>query len=150
MSGKWYFDFAGGGAEAENVGRSEKVEGEAGKKMRECGIEMELRKMGRGERMSRVVELRYINAGTEIKEFIIITTREAMSHSDMPEEQAHSQIYENNPSEHSSCTNRLILTPQQAAYLTKLLPASFSLQTEIKALKRGASVSKSIKEKTPS
>lgn len=51
-----------------------------------------------------------------------------MSHSDPHEEQPHSQIYENNPSENSSCAHRLQLTPQQAAYLTKLLPASFSFQ----------------------
>ena len=69
-----------------------------------------------------------------------------MSHSDQPEEQPHSQIYENNPSENSSTAHRLQLTPQQAAYLTKFLPTAFSFQLENKPLKRSASSNKNIKE----
>lgn len=38
------------------------------------------------------------------------------------------------------------LTPQQAAYLSKLLPSSYSFQLEVKPLKRVASTSKSMKE----
>ena len=68
-----------------------------------------------------------------------------MDHSHQQEDQPLNDFGGNNPSENSNMSYRLQLTPQQAAYLTKILPTHYSMQLESKPLKRTVSSAKVIK-----
>lgn len=69
-----------------------------------------------------------------------------MSNDGVPESQPNSQNYSNNLSENNNSGYRLELSPQQAAFLSRLLPSPLSFQLELKPIKRTASIQKNIRE----
>lgn len=69
-----------------------------------------------------------------------------MSNEGVPESQPNSQNYSNNLSENNNSGFRLELSPQQAVFLSRLLPSPLSFQLELKPIKRTTSIQKNIRE----
>ena len=69
-----------------------------------------------------------------------------MSNEGVPESQPNSQNYSNNLSENNNSGFRLELSPQQAVFLSRLLPSPLSFQLELKPIKRTTSIQNNIRE----
>jgi hypothetical protein len=79
---------------------------------------------------------------------LIIITTTCMSQSEQPSELApsHQNNHSNIAPDFSSSIYRLELTPQQANYLTRLLPTNYSFQLDAKIPKRTSASQKNLKE----